>query len=152
MNSVEEIKIIRRRFQYLLEDCNSNEDLDDLLEEVQRPYNNAQQLMKDIYQQIDMNCSDEHIKKLGFYLDGLFIDIINSKGTKHLEGTKQRESWSKPQIDILIDKYNRHKMDYDLLVVKRRELQCKYSYLKKALPKIQRLVEKLEKKIMEKRL
>lgn len=144
MDSLEEIKLLRKQYQFTLNEYNQKKysadfSLDEFifinLMNIKKPYTDLINLMGDIRQQINEKCSDFKIKELGIRLDQEFNLLQKAK-----EG--------KDNLEYRVFRYNELKSEYSRVICLRKELQCKYTYLKKILPKVERTLLKFEREIM----
>lgn len=143
MNSVEEIKLLKRQFNALLEECDNRSSLLKLYDRINRPYFAVVNSKNQVSEDIDKYCNDDYIKQLNQNLDYKFHKIQKIKHSLN-SGEPQ---YTISDLDQTTYEYYNLKNIHDNVTYQRCELQCKYVYLKNTLPKVEKVLIKLKSKI-----
>jgi hypothetical protein len=143
MNSVEEIKLIKRQFNFILDECKDKISLLKLYDNINKPYFNVINAKKQISQEIDRCCSNDVIKEINQDLDYKFQKIQKIKNCLALNDTQ----YSINDLNQVMEQYYNLKITHQNITYQRAELQCKYGYLKNILPKVEKTLIKLKSKI-----
>ena len=145
MNALEEIKLLRKQYKLTIENSSiirdKNEFIFVTLMNIKKPYTDLINLMGEIRKEINDKCSDYKIKELGQSLDTSYNVLFRERISNEFNSS----------LDYRIYRYNQLKSEYSSIISNRKELQCKYTYLKKILPKVEKLIIDFENNIVQSR-